>query len=83
MHIEYFLSYVCIYVHYVLVLGSEACLEGLFTPYCVSRWGSGAKTDEGPGVCTGAGGCKAGVGEAGVADALPQESGQGWTWRTG
>lgn len=59
------------------------CLEGLFTPYSVSRLGSGAKRDEGPVVCTGEGGYRAGEGEAEAADALHQGSALGWTWRTG
>lgn len=85
MHIEFFSSYVCIYVHYVLVLGSEVsvCLEGLFTPYSASRWGFGAKKDEVLGVCTGAGGYRAGEGEAEAADVLHQENALGWTWRSG
>lgn len=84
MHIGYFLN-VCIYVHYVLVLGSEVsvCLEGLFTPYSASRSGSGAKRDEGLGGCTGEGGCMAGEGGAEGAGALRQGSALGWRWRTG
>lgn len=84
MHIGYFL-YVCIYVHYVLVLGSEVsvCLQGLFTPYSASRSGSGAKRVGGQVGCTGEGGCRAGEGEAGAAGALHQGSALGWTWRTG
>lgn len=59
------------------------CLKGLFTPYSASRWGSGAKRDEGPGVCTGVGGCKVGEGEAEEAGALHLGSALEWTWRTG
>lgn len=45
MHIGYFL-YVCIYVHYVLVLGSEvsACLEGFF--YTILREPLGVRCRE-------------------------------------
>lgn len=85
MHIEYFLSYVCIYVHYVLALGSEVsvCLEGLFTPYSASRWGFGVKRDEGLGVCTDVGDYRAEEEEAEAVDALHQGSALGCTQRTG
>lgn len=72
-----------IYVHYVRDLGSEACLEGLFTPYSSSHLGSCAGREEGPVVCTGVGGYREEEGGAEGADALRQGIALGWTWRTG